>query len=168
VAIPLPQLESLTGIRDSKKLSAKERQRFWEMIQGCAEAIAWERIEHSEIDEINILQASRLAMKRAIENLQAAPDHLLIDGNQGLDLDISQEAIVGGDDKSPLISAASIVAKVTRDKIMEAYSKEFPIYQFSQHKGYPTSAHRALLKTYGPCSIHRKTFRGVRELIKAT
>ena len=117
------------------------------------------------IDKINILQATRLAMKQAVEKLMMSPDILLIDGNQKIDSPIEQWTIVKGDAKSFSIAAASILAKVTRDRIMEKYHHQYPQYEFSRHKGYGTQRHRDLIVKHGPCPIHRKTFKGVSEYI---
>jgi ribonuclease HII len=155
----------IVGIDDSKKLSPEKREELFPQIQ--AEAIAYEVaiVSREVIDEINILQAARLAMKQAVEKLQPVPDLLLIDGNQKIDSSYDQWTIVKGDSKSLTIAAASILAKVTRDKIMEDYHKLYPQYEFNRHKGYGTKLHRSLIQEHGPCPIHRSTFKGVKEYI---
>ena len=155
----------IAGIDDSKKLSPEKREELFPQIQ--AEAIAYEVaiVSREVIDEINILQAARLAMKQAVEKLQPVPDLLLIDGNQKIDSSYDQWTIVKGDSKSLTIAAASILAKVTRDKIMEDYHKLYPQYEFNRHKGYGTKLHRSLIQEHGPCPIHRSTFKGVKEYI---
>lgn len=155
----------IVGIDDSKKLSPEKREELFPQIQ--AEAIAYEVaiVSREVIDEINILQAARLAMKQAVEKLQPVPDLLLIDGNQKIGSSYDQWTIVKGDSKSLTIAAASILAKVTRDKIMEDYHKLYPQYEFNRHKGYGTKLHRSLIQEHGPCPIHRSTFKGVKEYI---
>ena len=118
-------------------------------------------MEPGEIDRINILQAALLAMEMSVKKLTTKPDYLLIDGNQKTSLLLIQETIVKGESKSCSIAAASILAKVTRDTIMEEYHSIYPEYNFKSHKGYPTKEHYQALREYGPCPIHRKTFRGV-------
>ena len=122
-------------------------------------------IDQGVIDEINILQATRLAMKKAVETLKITPGLLLIDGNQKIDSNLNQWAIVKGDSRSLTIAAASVLAKVTRDRIMDDYHKLYPQYGFDRHKGYGTKLHRNLIQEHGPCPIHRKTFKGVSEYI---
>ncbi len=162
-AVILPDDFSVTGVTDSKRLSPKVRNRLFEEIYASASAVGIGIVDPVEIDRINIFQASLAAMKMAVRNLEPAPECLLIDGQHRIDEDVAQETIVKGDLKSISIAAASIVAKVTRDRIMERYSTEFPEYGFSSHKGYPTKAHTAAIKDYGWCPIHRRTFRGVCE-----
>ena len=154
----------LQDLDDSKKLSAKRREKLFPKIQEMAYGVAV--VGQEIIDEINILQATRLAMKQAVEKLMMNPDILLIDGNQKIDSPIEQWTIVKGDAKSYSIAAASILAKVTRDRIMEEYHNQYPQYEFIRHKGYGTKRHRDLIAEHGPCPIHRKTFRGVSEYIK--
>ncbi len=153
----------IVGLDDSKKLSPKKREELFSQIQAVAYGVAI--VSREVIDEINILQASRLAMKQAVEQLQPVPDLLLIDGNQKIDSTLDQWAIVKGDSKSLSIAAASVLAKVTRDRIMEDYHKLYPQYEFHRHKGYGTKLHRTLIKKHGPCPIHRSTFKGVSEFI---
>jgi ribonuclease HII len=153
----------IKGIDDSKKLSQKKREELYPKIQTMAHGISVVRSE--VIDKINILQATRLAMKQAVEKLLTSPNILLIDGNQKIESTIEQWTIVKGDTKSISIAAASILAKVTRDQIMDKYHNKYPQYEFSRHKGYGTQRHRDLIAQYGPCPIHRKTFRGVTEYI---
>ena len=117
------------------------------------------------IDEINILQAALLAMKHAVEALPAKPNLLLVDGNKCIDSEVEQWAIIKGDSLSQSVAAASILAKVTRDKLMKQYHEQFPQYAFDKHKGYGTRLHRELIKEHGPCPIHRRTFRGVMEFV---
>jgi ribonuclease HII len=118
-----------------------------------------------EIDRINILQASLLSMRMAVDNLEPAPDYLLVDGTFPIRCQVPQQAIKHGDRRSQSIAAASIIAKVTRDRMMGAYHEEFPEFGFCQNKGYSTKAHRTALQVHGYCRIHRKSFRGVRERV---
>ena len=162
-AVVLTKDIELEGLNDSKKLSPKRREKLFPKIQEMPYEVAI--IGHEKIDEINILQATRLAMQQAVEKLVMSPDILLIDGNQKINSPIKQWTIVKGDAKSFSIAAASILAKVTRDQIMEEYHHQYPQYEFSKHKGYGTQRHRDLIEEHGPCPIHRKTFRGVSEYI---
>ena len=155
----------IAGLDDSKKLSPKKREELFPQIQAEAVAYGVAIVSREVIDEINILQASRLAMKQAVEKLKLVPDLLLIDGNQKIDSTLDQWAIVKGDSKSLSIAAASVLAKVTRDRIMEDYHKLYPQYEFHRHKGYGTKLHRVLIEEHGPCPIHRSTFKGVSEFI---
>ncbi len=164
-AVILPPGIRLDDIDDSKKLSPKARDRLMDFIHQEALAVGIAVVDERVIDEINILQASRLAMKQAVEKLPLKADFVLIDGNQQLDIDISQKALVKGDSLSQSIAAGSIVAKVTRDRLMQAYHKEYPQYGFNSHKGYPTKLHKEQIRRWGPCPIHRKTFAGVKEFI---
>ena len=158
-AVILNPHKPIEGLADSKKLSEKKRDAL--NIEIREKALDWSlgRAEAYEIDEINILQASLLAMKRAVEGLSVTPDHLKIDGNKGIDMEISMETIVQGDSKVASISAASIIAKVARDKEMKALHEQYPEYGFASHKGYPTKAHREALEKYGLLDEHRKSFK---------
>ena len=150
----------IKGLMDSKRLSSKKREDLSQIIiENSVFAIG--AADSQEIDQINILQASLLAMQRSLEKLDMQPKKVLVDGNHIFETSIEIEAIVGGDNLIPSISAASIVAKVFRDRLMMAYSKEFPNYGFDKHKGYPTKLHKEMLKKYGLTRIHRKTFKGV-------
>ncbi len=160
-AVILSDTFNCPGITDSKKLSEKKRQDFFPIIQEQAIAVGVGIADHKEIDQINILQASLLSMKRAMENLKPFPDYLLIDGKFTIDSQLPQEAIVKGDSKSISIAAASIIAKVTRDRIMEEVDRQFPDYGFARHKGYPTKLHKQAIIENGPCPVHRRTFNGV-------
>ncbi|MCK9294545.1 MAG: ribonuclease HII [Desulfobulbaceae bacterium] len=151
--------------QDSKKLTEKQRDTLFATLTGMGIPIGVGVASPEEIDEINILQASLLAMKRAVLELPAMPDFLLVDGKFTVPLQVNQQALVKGESKSASIAAASIVAKVTRDKIMRDYHATYPCYNFEKHKGYPTKEHRDLLRQFGPCEIHRKTFSGVQELL---
>lgn len=157
-AVILPLNVDIPGLNDSKKLSDKKRRELFPVI--CEKAIAYGIgfSDHKEIDEINILQATYLAMERAIANLSVKPDFALIDGNRAKDFGIPLETIVGGDGRSASIAAASILAKVTRDDYMLQAENEYPGYGFEVHKGYGTKAHYAALTEKGPCQIHRMTF----------
>ena len=157
-AVILPADIEIPGLNDSKKLSDKKRRELFPII--CEKAIAYgiAFADHKEIDEINILQATYLAMERAIENLQSKADFALIDGNRAKDFGIPLETVVGGDGKSASIAAASVLAKVTRDDYMLKMAEEYPEYGFEIHKGYGTKAHYAALEANGPCGIHRMTF----------
>ena len=150
----------IKGLMDSKRLSSKKRADLNQIIiKNSIFAIG--AAASQEIDQINILQASLLAMQRSLEKLDMQPKKVLVDGNHIFETSIEIEAIVGGDNLIPSISAASIVAKVFRDRLMMAYSKEFPNYGFDKHKGYPTKLHKEMLKEYGLTRIHRRTFKGV-------
>ena len=150
----------IQGIKDSKKLSPKRREQLsFEIMEKSIFGIGI--ATNQEIDEMNILQASLLAMRRSLENLDIKPKKVLVDGMHIFKTSIEIEPIVGGDNLVPSISAASIIAKVYRDKLMTEYSKEFPNFGFQKHKGYPTILHREMLRKYGSTRIHRKTFRGV-------
>jgi len=166
-AVILPHDFSCKGINDSKKLSEKKRNAFFPVIKKQAICVAKRLSSHHEIDQINILQASLLSMRRAVENLSIPPDFLLIDGKFTLDITIDQTAVIKGDSKSISIAAASIIAKVTRDAIMKELHEKYPRYNFIQHKGYPTKAHKEAILKYGPCPVHRRTFKGVKEITHA-
>jgi len=153
----------LDGIRDSKQLTPKKRLAAYQDICREALAIGIGVIDAEVIDRINILQSSLLAMAVAVEHLAPPADFLLIDGNHCTSLPLPQIAIIKGDARSISIAAASIVAKVTRDRLMERYHEQYPAYGFAQHKGYPTRAHRDAVKKYGVSPIHRHTFKGVKE-----
>ena len=150
----------IKGLMDSKRLSSKKREDLSQLIVKNS-IFAIGAADSQEIDQINILQASLLAMQRSLEKLDMQPKKVLVDGNHIFETSIEIEAIVGGDNLIPSISAASIVAKVFRDRLMMAYSKEFPNYGFDKHKGYPTKLHKEMLKKYGLTRIHRRTFKGV-------
>ena len=160
-AAVLPDDCKIDGLDDSKKLSHSKREKILEEIKSIAISYAVGIVEPDEIDRINILRAALLAMEISVKQLTTKPDYLLIDGNQKTSLLLMQETIVKGDSKSCSIAAASILAKVTRDTIMEEYHTTYPQYNFKSHKGYPTKEHYQALREYGPCPIHRKTFRGV-------
>jgi ribonuclease HII len=151
-------------IKDSKQLTEKQREEIYKSFKKDP-GVKWGigRVSEKVIDKINILQATKLAMVKAVENLKKKLknkiDFLLIDGNFGIDIDISQRSIIKGDEKVSLIAAASIMAKVTRDRLMVNYSKKYPQYGFDIHKGYPTLLHRQKIAQYGLCKIHRKTFK---------
>ena len=151
----------IQNLNDSKKLSETKRLELYESIVKSSLSYSTGIIDSKEIDEINILRATLKAMKIAVDKLCFKPDFLLIDGNIKIQLPIHQKTIIKGDTKCASIAAASIIAKVTRDNLMKRYDKKYPEYNFLQHKGYPTKKHLELLKTYGPCPIHRKSFKGV-------
>ncbi len=151
------------GIDDSKKLSATQRENLYEQIVTRSEAYGIGMASVEEIDEMNILNATKLAMKRALENLGLSPDHLLIDALELDGVQADQTAIIKGDQKSLSIAAASILAKVTRDKLVEEVSEKYPDYGFAKHKGYGTKAHCEAILEHGPTEIHRKTF--IRNLV---
>ena len=152
-----PHLE-IPGLDDSKKLTDKRRRELFPIIQEKAIAYGIGLASHEEIDEINILQATYLAMERALAQLKVKADHVLIDGNRAKDFGIPVTTVVKGDSLSANIAAASILAKVTRDELMENMAQEYPQYQFEVHKGYGTKAHYAALTEHGPSPIHRMTF----------
>lgn len=161
-AVILPEGFRSDLIRDSKVLSPAARDKAYSLISGNAVSFAFALSSHEEIDDINILQASLLAMRRAVERLSHPPDFLYVDGNRPIPCTVAQETLVAGDSRCISVMAASIVAKVTRDRMMEEFDREYPGYKFSVHKGYPTKEHLAAIRSLGPCPIHRKTFRGVR------
>jgi ribonuclease HII len=154
---------SLRGLNDSKKLSEKLREEFFEKLtEGHARVIYGIGVADSaEIDRFNILRATHMAMKRAVEALPVQPDHLLIDGRDVPLFGGHQTAIVDGDALSRSIAAASVIAKVTRDRLMSSWHREFPVYDFNQNKGYGTAAHLEKLRLHGPCPIHRRSFEPV-------
>jgi len=169
-AVILDPLQAVTGLRDSKKLSAKRRIELAAIIEkhALSYAVAW--ADPAEIDELNILRASMLAMRRAALGLHIRPAHLQIDGNRcpnlvGTGLTCSSEALVGGDDRVQAISAASILAKVSRDLFMTRQHSIYPQYNFAGHKGYPTAEHRQALIAHGICPIHRVSFAPVRRVV---
>ncbi len=157
-AVILPRGCEIPGLNDSKKLTEKKREALFDVI--CESALAYAIAEASaeEIDEINILNASMLAMRRAVEALSVKADFALIDGNTSRGFAIPTQTVVGGDAKSPSIAAASILAKVTRDRMCADMDAEYPQYGFAKHKGYPTKAHMDAVREHGPSPIHRKTF----------
>lgn len=164
-AVILPQKCSISGLNDSKKLRPKKRERLFSQIQKEAISIGIGLVIHRVIDEINILEATKRAMVEAIFRLKKNPDYLLIDGKTPLDISIQQKTIVKGDSISASIASASIVAKVTRDKIMNNYDRIFPLYKFSSHKGYATKNHIDAIKNFGVCGIHRRSFKRVKEYV---
>lgn len=160
-AVILPKECEINGLNDSKKLSHQKREILYHQIKAVAVSIGVGIIEPDEIDRINILRAALLAMEIAVKKLNPKPDFLLIDGNIRTSLLIPQQAVIGGDSTCNSIAAASIIAKVARDLIMDDYHNIHPEYNFKKHKGYPTKEHFEALRKFGPCPIHRKTFKGV-------
>ena len=157
-AVILPPHLEIPGLDDSKKLSDKRRRELFPIIKEKAIAYGIGLASHEEIDEINILQATFLAMKRALAQLEGKADFALIDGNRETDFGVPVQTVVKGDSRSANIAAASVLAKVTRDDIMEAMAEEYPQYGFEIHKGYGTKAHYAALTAHGPSPIHRMSF----------
>lgn len=157
-AVILPPNLEIEGLNDSKKLSDKRRRALYDVIVEQAVAYGIAFADEQEIDTVNILQATFLAMRRAVEQLSAQPEFALVDGNRDPGLTIPTETIVGGDGKSANIAAASILAKVTRDRYMEQMAEQYPQYGFEIHKGYGTKRHYAAIEEFGASPIHRKTF----------
>ena len=157
-AVILPQGLEIPGLNDSKKLSDKRRRELFDVIQEKALAYGIAFADEKEIDEVNILQATFNAMQRAMDQLQVRPDLALIDGNRERDFGLPVKTVVKGDSQSANIAAASILAKVTRDRLMEELDGQYPQYGFAVHKGYGTRRHYAALEEYGPCPIHRMSF----------
>lgn len=157
-AVVLPKGLILEGVNDSKKLTEKKRETLFDVIteQALDWSVAFATVE--EIEEINILNAAMLAMKRAVEGLKNPVDFAIIDGNRKPPLEIDCEAVVKGDAKSMSVAAASILAKVSRDRILHQYAVDYPQYGFEKHKGYGTKVHVEALKKYGPCEVHRPSF----------
>lgn len=158
VILPLEEGTLIEGIDDSKKLSAARRERLAELIKERAVAYSIARVEADVIDGINILQATRLCMKNALAGLSVNADMVLTDGNMTLDIAAPQKSVVHGDALSYSIGAASILAKVYRDALMDGYAQEYPQYGFEKNKGYGTAAHIAAIREYGLCAIHRRSF----------
>ena len=157
-AVILPDGLVIEGVNDSKKLSEKKRDKLFDEIKENAVAWCVASASVEEIEELNILQADMLAMKRALEGLSVKADFAMIDGNKAPSLSIPCTAIVGGDAKSESIAAASILAKVSRDRLMLQLAEKYPQYGFEKHKGYGTKVHREAILKYGPCGIHRPSF----------
>ena len=164
-AVILDPALPIVGLADSKKLSAKKREAL--AIEIRLKALAWSlgRAEVEEIDQLNILQATFLAMQRALEGLAIQPEHVLIDGNRCPKINYSMEAIIGGDALIPAISAASILAKVSRDAELVLLDQLYPAYGFAQHKGYPTPSHLNAIRQHGVLPIHRRSFQPIKTLI---
>ena len=160
-AVILPSSFPISDVKDSKKLTPAKRADLYEKIYEHAISIGIGIVDSIEIDRINILQASLLSMAISVENLKPQPDYLLIDGKFKIQSVLPQEPIVKGDSLSISIAAASIVAKVTRDRLMEIYHIDYPEFGFAKHKGYPTKAHKEAINKFGCCPIHRRSFRGV-------
>jgi ribonuclease HII len=166
-AVILDPERPIDGLRDSKKLTADRREQLALQIRACAIAWCVAECSEAEIDRLNILQASMLAMRRAIEGLRVTPSLALIDGNRCPVLSIPSEAIIGGDDLIPAISAASILAKTSRDAALKKLHLEYPLYGFDQHKGYPTGLHLARLVQHGASPVHRKSYAPVKAVMEA-
>lgn len=157
-AVIMPFDDIIEDVDDSKKLSAKKREELASLIEKKAVALNICLVEPEKIDEINILEATKLCMKNAVEGLKIKPDFVITDGNMKLDIDMEQASIVKGDALSYTIGSASIAAKVYRDKLMDGYAEIYPQYGFEKHKGYGTSAHIDAIKTNGLCPVHRRSF----------
>ncbi|MSM41376.1 MAG: ribonuclease HII [Geobacter sp.] len=166
-AVILPHGMEISGLDDSKKLTPGRREAVLEIVREKALAIGVGMADHAAIDRINILQATLAAMRSAVANLSLIPDYLLIDGISTIPVNIPQKTIKKGDSLSASIAAASIVAKVTRDRLMEEYDLQYPGYGFASHKGYGAASHLAAIAALGPSPIHRRTFRGVREHLRS-
>lgn len=164
-AVILPRDFVAAGIKDSKKLTPAKRNRLYEQIYTRAVSIGIGIVDAIEIDRINVLQASLLSMAMAVENLNPQPACLLIDGTFCISSKLPQKPIIRGDTLSISIAAASIIAKVTRDRLMESYHFYYPQFDFPAHKGYPTKAHREAIRIFGCCPIHRRSFKGVKEYL---
>ncbi len=167
-AVVLPPGFFLKDIRDSKQLSEKKRQRFYDIILHASLSWGLGVVEPSVIDRVNIFQATRMAMKEAVQQIKPAADYLLIDGAraQRLHLPVTQETIIRGDTLSLSVACASIIAKVSRDRIMEIYHHQFSQYNFINNKGYGTKEHLEAIRRHGPCKIHRRSFKGVKEFLE--
>lgn len=165
-AVILPHGEDIVGVTDSKKLSASRREELFDIIQQRSISVGVGIADAMLIDEVNILQATLAAMKQAVAGLGVSPDYLLIDGITPVPLNIPQKTVKKGDYLSLSIAAASIIAKVTRDRLMQEMDARYPGYGFAGHKGYGSAFHLKAIAELGPCEIHRKTFRGVREHVR--
>ncbi|MDH4231347.1 MAG: ribonuclease HII [Nitrospirota bacterium] len=164
-AVVLPPDLRIEGLRDSKKIPEQERTHlFWDVLSFSLD-VGVGIVDHDEIDRINILQATRLAMKKAVDDLRSAPDALIIDAVTLPSVKVKQFSIIKGDSKSAAVAAASIIAKYVRDMVMLHYHSLYPEYNFKKHKGYCTEEHLHLIQLHGPCRIHRKSFKRVMELV---
>jgi ribonuclease HII len=166
-AVILPPAFPVAGVNDSKQLTALQREQLYALLYADAVAIGIGVVDVVEIERINILQAARMAMAMAVANLMPQPHFLLIDGPFGIPVELPQLPIVNGDARSISVAAASIVAKVTRDRLMHRYHIDYPQFGFDRHKGYATAAHKAAIGCHGPCLIHRRTFKGVCDCLQA-
>lgn len=164
-AVILPVSCRYAQFQDSKKLTARRRSELHAVLVEMGALVGVGVVSAAEIDSLNILQASLLAMRKAVADLPVVPDFLLVDGKFTVPVSLPQQALVRGESRSASIAAASIVAKVTRDELMDQYHQEYPRYNFSGHKGYPTAEHRRIIALIGPCPIHRQSFRPVRECL---
>ena len=164
-SVILPQNYQLEGLTDSKKLSEKKRDIFYDIIMNDAISVGVGVVSEEIIDEINILEASRLAMNKSLNNLNVKPDYILSDAMK-LERDVPVLPIIHGDASSITIAAASVIAKVTRDRLMVEFGEKYPEYEFANHKGYPTKRHIELVKKYGVLKEYRKTFKPISEMIK--
>jgi ribonuclease HII len=162
-AVILPPCFDSDGVNDSKQLTPRRREELYARIYEQAVAIGIGIVDACEIDRVNILQAARLSMAMAVANLCPQPGFVLIDGNFDIPYPLPQKPVIRGDARSVSVAAASIVAKVSRDHLMDRYHNDYPQFGFDRHKGYPTPEHQAVIAACGPCLIHRCTFRGVRE-----
>lgn len=160
-AVSLPPEATITGLHDSKRLTPQQRVTVYERILRQAAAYGIGLVSPQQIDRYNILRATQEAMLRAVLQLATPPDLLLIDGTQTIPLPMAQRTLIRGDARCASIAAASVLAKVTRDRLMSAYAQRYPQFGFERHKGYPTREHYRRLQRYGPCAIHRLSFRGV-------
>ncbi len=160
-AVILAENTSLPGVTDSKKVTPRRREELAALIRARAVAVSVGCAEHDEIDRTDILRATFSAMLRAIQSLKVSPDFVLLDGPYTLPLAVPQRGVIQGDVRSLSIAAASIIAKVHRDRLMDDYHSLYPAYGFHRHKGYPTAEHREALRRFGPCPIHRRSFQGV-------
>lgn len=167
-AVILDPARPIAGLRDSKKLSEARRDALAIEIKNCALAWSIAQCSETEIDTLNILQATMLAMRRAVEGLTILPTLALIDGNRCPVMPLRSEAIIKGDDKIPAISAASILAKTARDAALQILHQQYPHYAFDQHKGYPTALHLERLRLHGVSPVHRKSYAPVRDLLEAS
>jgi ribonuclease HII len=166
-AVILDELQPIAGLGDSKTIAPRRRERLFDEIRAKALCVSIAEASVDEIDTLNILQATMLAMRRAVEGLRLAPKHVLVDGNRLPPLKMPAEAIVKGDAKVAAISAASILAKVQRDRLCEALHERWPAYGFDGHKGYPTAAHLDALRRHGACPAHRRSFAPVRAVLES-
>lgn len=165
-AVILPARAGFSGLDDSKRLNAEKREALFPLIQQQAIAFAIVVVDVEEIERVNILTATLNGMKRAVDELDPQPTLTMVDGNRAPEMACEVRTIIEGDHWVPSISAASILAKVTRDRMMDEWHREYPQYGFNRHKGYPTPEHLEMLRKHGPCPIHRKTFAPVRDALE--